>query len=68
MTVRVALPELVIVNVTEAVRPVVTLPNVRLPLTPMIFVDGVAVATPVPEAERVPVPLVASLLTVTVLV
>ena len=60
VTVRVALPLLVIVSVAVAVVPVVTVPNAKSPLSPMIF------TVPVPEALMVSVPLVLSLFTVIV--
>ena len=63
LTVKVALPELLIVNEAVAVVPVITLPNARLPLRPTIRV--VAGAVPVPDAAIVLVPLAASLFTVT---
>jgi len=66
LTVKLVVPVLAMVSVAVAVAPVVTLPNARLPLSPTIFVGVPAAAMPVPEAAMVPVPLVASLWTVTV--
>ena len=63
LTVSVAFPLLVIVIVAVAVVPVVTLPNARFPLTPMI---RVGTGVPVPDAASVLLPLVASEFTVTV--
>ena len=63
LTVNVALPALLIVNEAVAVVPVITLPKAKLPLSPMMRVAAGAV--PVPDAAMVLVPLVASLLTVT---
>ena len=62
LTVSVALPVLLIVSVCCAAAPTVTLPNARLPLSPMTRVGGTL--TPVPEAAIVLVPPVASELTV----
>ena len=66
LTVKVELPALVIVNVAVAVPPVLTVPKVKLPLNPIIFVRTTPAAMPAPEAALVPLPLVASLVTVTV--
>jgi len=63
VTVSVTLPLLVIVMVAVAVCPVVTFPNARFPLTPMIFVGT---GIPVPEALIVFPPLVLSAFTVIV--
>ena len=64
LTVRAELPVLAMVSVAVAVIPVVTFPNARFPLNPMIFVA--VGATPLPEAVLVFVPLVLSEFTVTV--
>ena len=62
VTVIVAVPELVIVNVAVEVTPVITLPNAKLPLSPITGIGTV----PVPEAAIVLVPLVESQLMVIV--
>jgi hypothetical protein len=64
LTVNVELPLFAIVIVAVAVVPVVTLPNAKLPVTPMMRVA--AAATPLPDAAMVLVPLVLSEFTVTV--
>jgi hypothetical protein len=64
LTVKAELPVLLMVITAVAVAPVVTLPNARLPVTPMMRVA--AVATPAPDAAMVLEPLVLSEFTVTV--
>ena len=64
LTVNAELPVLLMVSTAVAVVPVVTLPNAKFPLNPIIFVA--VAATPLPEAEIVLVPLVLSEFTVTV--
>ena len=63
LTIRLVVPVLAIVIGRWAKLPTWTLPKARLPLTPMMDVGA---AVPVPDAAMVLVPLVASLVTVTV--
>ena len=65
--VRRLLPLLLIVSVPDALVPSCTSPNARFPDSPMMRVAVTGAVVPVPETVVVLVPLVASLVTVSVL-